>query len=177
MFEYDPAARRTRVCVPEGDLEIAAPDGSIRFLSGKEIRLRGERAVEISGGERIGLSTGAGTLESVLELGRKLMRLRAPVLRIQADRGEATVAEMNVRGETLSARWGTAKIVADRLETWALDVITRARDVRQVVEHLWQLKVERIRAVARGACQLQGRKMLLRADEDVKVQGDRIELG
>jgi hypothetical protein len=49
--------------------------------------------------------------------------------------------------------------------------------VRQVVDRLWQLKVERFRTVARGACQLQGKNLNLRAEEDVKVQGERIDLG
>lgn len=179
VFEYDPVAGKTRVCVPAGDLEIEAPEGNIGFTAGRELRLRGETTVEISGGDRLGMGVGPGpaVLDSMLELGRNLLRLRSPVVRLQAARGEAVVTEMNVRGETLSARWGTAKIVVERLETWAEDVSTRAREVRQVVDRLWQLKVERFRTVARGACQLQGKNLNLRAEEDVKVQGERIDLG
>jgi len=179
IFEYDPVAGKTRVCVPVGDLEIAAPEGSIGFFSGRDLCLRGDRSVEVSGGEQLALGVGprAGGWESVVELSRKLLRLRSTLLRLEAERGEATVAEMNLRGESLTARWRTAKLVVERLETWAEDVITRAREVRQVVDRLWQLKVERFRTVARGACQLQGKHLNLRAEEDVKVEGERIDLG
>lgn len=179
VFEYDPVAGKTRVCVPVGDLEIAAPEGSIGFFSGRDLRLRGEESVEVSGGGQLALGVGprAGGWESVLELSRKLLRLRSPLLRLEAERGEATVVAMSLRGESLVARWHTAKLVVERLETWAEDVISRAREVRQVVDRLWQLKVERFRTVARGPCQLQGKNLDLRAAEDVKIQGERIDLG
>lgn len=179
IFEYQPAQRRTVVRVPEGDLEIAAPEGCIELRSGQDIRVRGERSVSVSGGERVGVTAGSsvGGGCSGVELGQSLMRLSSPVLRVHAERGEATVGEVSVQGETLSTRWNTAKVIANRLETWSGEVVTRAREVHQRVEQLWQVKAGRLRAVAVAACQLQGRKVLLRAEEDVKVRGDRIELG
>ncbi len=65
----------------------------------------------------------------------------------------------------------------DVLETRATRVVTRAKNLYQQVEELAQTQAGRLRLVADGAFHLHARRALVKADEDVKLRGEKIHLG
>ncbi|MBI5017315.1 MAG: DUF3540 domain-containing protein [Deltaproteobacteria bacterium] len=178
VFEYDPAANRTVCRVPRGDLQLATDDGDIDLCSGRDLRLTAGRAVHVHAESAIELGASPlGSLGALLRLGRDLLHLRGPTVRLEAERADLTATHLSCQGQSATGRFTSARVIAERIETWTGELVSRAREVHQVVEGLWNVKADRLRAVARTGLRLGGRKVHVAADEDVKVKGKKISLG
>jgi hypothetical protein len=105
--------------------------------------------------------------------------VRVEGARIEAKAGDADVTVD--RGTLRARRWETVAAVAvqtvDVLETRATRVVTRAKNLYQQVEELAQTQAGRLRLVADGAFHLHARRVLVKAEEDVKLRGEKIHLG
>lgn len=105
-------------------------------------------------------------------------------VRVEGARIEAAARDAEVtldRGTLRARRWETVAALAvqtvDVLETRASRVVTRAKNLYQQVEELAQTQAGRVRVVADGALHLHARRALVKAEEDVKVRGEKIHLG
>lgn len=170
LFEYRPESGRCTLTVPQGDLALQAPRGNIELLAGKEVRCSGRK---------IGLSAAGarGTEISALSLEPDGVNLSSGSLRVAADRGEVLISEGNYQGLRLTVTVEQAKQVFEKVETVATRIIERATDAYRQVENLSQLKAGRLRTLVKGACHIKGGRTAIRADEDVKIDGQRINLG
>ena len=178
VFEYDPAANRTVCRVPRGDLQLATGDGDIDLCSARDLRLSAGRAVHVHAETAVELAANPlGKLGALLRIGRDLLHLRGPTVRLEAERGDFTATHVTWQGQSATGRFTSARIISERIESWTGEVISRAREIHQVVEGLWNVKADRLRAVARTGLRLGGRKVQIAADEDVKVKGKKISLG
>jgi hypothetical protein len=135
----------------------------------------------------------AETGHNVVRLPRGTVRFEADgdlelastkTLRTESERIEASASVADVtldRGALRARRWETfstlAKLTADVLETHATRIVTRAKNVYEEVEALAQLHAGRVRMVADEALHLHARRALVKADEDVKIKGEKIHLG
>lgn len=151
--------------------------------------------VERGGGARDGV-----VVSHDPEAGRSVVRLPRGAVRFEADgdlelaskatvrvegariEASARVAALKVdRGEVRARRWELVAELARQsvevIETRATRVVTRAKNVYAVVEELAQTQAGRVRVVARDAVHTHARRVLLKADEDVKLRGEKIHLG
>jgi hypothetical protein len=81
------------------------------------------------------------------------------------------------RGNRIEGTFERASLVIGRLETVARTVVEKARNVYRTVEKLAQLKAGRVRTVVDGSHVVRARKTTVHADEDVRIQANKIHLG
>lgn len=134
------------------------------------------------------------------EARRSVVRLPRGSVRFEAD-GDlelAATSTVRVEGRRIEARARDADVTIDRgvlrarrwealvehaaqtfevLETRASRIVERAKNVYQEVEELAQTHAGRVRVVAEDALHLHARRALVKADEDVKIRGEKIHLG
>jgi hypothetical protein len=178
LFEYDEENRRARVNMSSGDLEFVAQNGNITFRSGKEIAISGQ-AVRITSpaAVRLGITDAIGKICSALTLHHRGMKLSSPEIGIQAERGDFAVDEAVYTGSRFLGRIGCAKLIADTLETMAVSVFEKARNVYRTVEQLSQLKAGRVRTLVASTFYFRSRKAFLYSEEDYKIKAEKIHLG
>lgn len=178
LFEYDAASGKTRVAIPEGDLEIVTKRGGIDFVAAKRIRLFSREPIEIQSlaGVRLAASALKGAL-SRFELLPKRMELASEELEVDAEQGELRIRETRFSGKKLSGWVESAKLAMQRSETVAGTVIEKAKNVYRSVDELAQLEAGRVRTFVSDLYQLRSRTASLKAKQAFKVDGEKIHLG
>lgn len=149
LFEYDAVTGRTRVSIPDGDLEIATRRGAIDLVAAEGIRLSSPKRLELSSTE----------------------------LGVQAERGDLRLRETTFAGERLSGFFDSLKLAARRSESVAETVIAKARNVYRSVDELAQLEAGRVRTFVSDLYQLHSRTASLKAKKAFRVDGEKIHLG
>ena len=170
LFEYLPETGRCVLTVPEGDLALHAPRGNIDLLAGKDVQCQGRR-IDLSA------SGPGGAARSSLSLEPETVSLSSGSLALAADRAQVLISEGNYQGYRLNVTVEQVKQVFERVETVATRIIERATDAYRQVENLSQLKAGRLRTLVKGACEIQGGRTSIKAESDVKIDGERINLG
>ncbi|MBM4360662.1 MAG: DUF3540 domain-containing protein [Deltaproteobacteria bacterium] len=166
LFELDTVTGRALVRAPSGNLTLEAPEGDIELVAGKTVRCRGER-VELRA-ERDG---------AALVLGRELAELTARGFTVAAARAELLFAETKLVGARVAAHLHDARLVAERVETTTERLFERARSVFRKVEELHQLEAGRTRTLVREGHIVKAGHAILKATEEVTIDGERIHLG
>lgn len=178
MLEWDPAAERTRVCVPTGDLEFATEQGGIRFDSAEDIRMNG-RSIELSGSERVdlGVRDAAGQLVTALGMASRKLRLQGGEVGIDAGRARIQAGEISCTSDEVRAQTKSARLTVGRLRVVADQVVQRANDVYATVANLSQLKAGRVRTLVESTWWMKSKRSYVRSGEDFKLDADKIHLG
>ncbi|NUP12381.1 MAG: DUF3540 domain-containing protein [Polyangiaceae bacterium] len=107
----------------------------------------------------------------------KSISLGTKQLTMTAERADVTFADMTYRSVRLTAAVEQAHVVVDRIEQVASNVLLRAREVVRHVEGLDQTTAGRVRALIRGAYSLKAERASVLAEDDVKIDGKRVNLG
>jgi hypothetical protein len=177
VFEYNPLSGRTTVFVPSGDLEFVT-QGDISFTSARSISLRGQ-SVELTSRSSIRLSVTdmLGWIRSGLMLHCQRAKLTGPEVAIAARRGEFQVEEVNWTARRILGRVEHVRLVAGKLERFANLVIEKTRDVYTTVDGLVQLKAGRLRTLLDGTYHFKAKRAYMKAQEDFKINADKIHLG
>jgi hypothetical protein len=163
IFEYDPHTEKCRIDAPSGDMEFQAGDGDIVFTSSKSIRL----VSSASGGE----------CRSALTLDSAGISLNGPEIGIAGKKGDIHIEETRYTGKSFSGRIDTVKLAVKRLETMAVTVVQKVKNLYQTVEELAQVQAGRMRTLIAATWHMKSKKMFLKAEEDVKIKGEKIYLG
>jgi hypothetical protein len=179
IFEHDPATGRSRVGVPVGDLEIVTPEGNIDFIAARGVRFFSREAIQLKSLQGIEMAVADPHSDelSSLDLRPGKIGLRGSALAVSAQRGELRIDEAEVAGRTLSGTIAQVKLTMERCETAAGTVIEKARNVYRTVAELTQLRTARMRTLVDQLYLLRSETALLRAEEDFKVDGEKIHLG
>ncbi len=149
IFEYDEKTGKSRVDIPSGDLEFITADGNIDFVSAKDIRFSSSRSIDMNG-RKVG---------------------------INADRGDFKIGDTAYTGKKLTGKIESIKLILDRCETVAENIIQKSKNVYKTIENLSQLKTGRMRTLVKDISQFKSRKAFFKAEEDFKINGDKIHLG
>ncbi|NUP07442.1 MAG: DUF3540 domain-containing protein [Polyangiaceae bacterium] len=107
----------------------------------------------------------------------KSISLGTKQLTMTAERADVTFADMSYRAVRLDAAVEQAHVVLDRIEQVASNVLLRAREVVRHVEGLDHTTAGRVRALIRGAYSLKAERASVLAEDDVKIDGNRVNLG
>jgi len=106
IFEYDAETGKSRVDIPEGDLEIITRKGDIAFTAAKGIRFHSEKPIEMESPEGIGLTTAN---DAGIKLKPNHVSLSGPAIGIRARRGDIRIEEARYVGNRLSGTITTVK--------------------------------------------------------------------
>ncbi len=179
VIEYDSRTGRTRVNVGTGDLEFVAREGNIDFTSAKDIRLTSSQRIEMRSDSGIRLTTTnlIGKLISSLTLNPGRLKMNSHEVVVEAQKSEIRVAETTHVGKKLSITVAEAGLVAGHLEVLANEVVQKAKNIYTQVEGLVQTAAKRMRTMVQSTYHLRSKQAFLKADEDFKVNADKIHLG
>jgi hypothetical protein len=92
---------------------------------------------------------------------------------VLAPRGRITL----VAGKGFQVKSPEVKITTAKLEMVARRVLERFTDVTRWVKGVWQIRADRIRSRVEGAYQMNAGRIIERADQDVRIDGQKIHLG
>lgn len=179
LFEYRPDTNSAVLNLPDGDLQIRAPNGNIDLISGRSLRLTAVNRLNMTASEEINLALGGKGNGAVsgIQLARQGLALTSELLKLRAAKSDMVVGSARFRGRRLEATVSRARLVFDQLESIAERVVTRARSFYQVVEKLHHTRAGRLRALVEGTYDVSGHRLILKARNLVKVDGDKIHLG
>jgi len=176
VFEYDAQANRTRLNVPRGDLDISAA-GAVRLAAGGDIQLIAD-SVRATGASAVSLETASSdSWPSGVRVSREGVQVDGDVLRLGGRRAELTMTEGAVQADRLTGTVGLGHFVFRRLETVADSVMSRAGEVRQIVEKSWRLRANQISGAAQKLMSWRGRHIRVIAKKEVRIDGEGIDLG
>ena len=178
LFEYEPQSGKARVHVPVGDLEFVAPNGSIAFHSGRDIRF-GASAISLLSrwGACLGIFGADGKVRSAITLEPESVKVKTPELNAEADHANLEISQTHLSGESLTARVGIFHLLCHRFEMLTETLIEKAKNAYRSAEQLSQTQAGRLRTIVRDLCYVKARKAIFKADEDFKVDGDKIHIG
>ena len=179
IFEYDPETGKSRVNIQSGDLEFVTKNGSINFISEQDIRFTSKQSIGMESryGIFLSIKNTLGKIIPSIILRPGEMKLMSPELGITAQRGKMHIEESQYIGQRFSGTFKHAKLIIGRLESIANDVISRARNVYRTVDELTQLKTGRMRTLVRSTLHMKAKMSYLKAEEDFKINADKIHLG
>jgi hypothetical protein len=171
IFEYDEENNRARVNLEAGDLEFITQRGNITFASNKEIMFHG-RSIGMTGSKGIclGIVNTLGKLRSTLTLRQQSIKIDSPEFTLNAERGDLNVEEAKYTGNRLLSK-------VDRLETIAVTVMAKARNIYRTVEELSQVRAGRMRTMVAKTFHFKSKKAFVKAEEDYKIKAEKIHLG
>jgi hypothetical protein len=178
LIEYDSQKKTARIFLHEENVEFFAPKGNITFSALKTIQFEGER-IQLKGRSEINLTTSNSCNEasSSLSLKQYSSQLNTADITITAKQGRFYLDALTYIGKSLSSKIKGIRLTAEKIETTAVVIMQKARNIYSTVEHLTQLKTGRLRNLIDSTYHLKSKKMILKAEEDVKIQAEKIHLG
>jgi hypothetical protein len=96
---------------------------------------------------------------------------------VTAGRGDFAVEQAVYRGRKLDSRIDRARMIYDKLEITAQRMWQRSGHFFKQVQHLCQIQAGRMRTLVHGAQHTRSRRTTLIAREDVRIDGQKINLG
>jgi hypothetical protein len=178
LVEYDPESEKTRINVEKGNLEFTTHNGDIVFDTNQNIRLNGQ-AIELTSRSKVQLSVADafGQLISSLSVRPKHMKISSAEVAITAQKSEFHIKETRYLGKIFRGNIEDSQLIAEKLTTIAKSITEKARNVYKTVEQLTQLRTGRMRTLVDSTFHLKAKKSYMKAEEDFKINADKIHLG
>lgn len=178
LFEYDEKEGKAKVNLGTGDIEFISQKGNINFYAAKDILMNGKTVgITSQSGIVLGILNTLGRIQSAFTLKPRQLELQSPEIDIEANKANIKIENANVSGEQFAGKFEFVNVTMERFETAAQTVIQKAKNVYHTVSELSQLQTGRMRTLVKSSFHLKSKKMFLKAEEDVKVRGDKIHLG
>jgi len=179
VFEYDTEQQRATLSVAKGDLCLNALDGEIQFFSSKGINCRslGDVKLESQSEIKLQVPSASATPVSALQLTAQRACLSAKACDIKTRQANLLADHTKVEGESLIATLARSRLVIERLETVAQRVFQRAVNIFSRVENLQQTQAGKVRTLVSEDYYLKAQHTDIHAEQDVKINGDKIHLG
>jgi hypothetical protein len=107
----------------------------------------------------------------------KNIELNSPQFTLQSAKAELNMAETQYQGLRLSASIAHSKLFLGKLNTTVGRLIEKAKNVYRQVDNLNQLKAGRMRSLVKGSYHLKSESINQKAVKEVRIDGDKINLG
>lgn len=179
VIEYDSRTGKTRVNVGTGDLEFIAQEGNIEFSASKDIRFDSKQRIEMRSvsGIRLVTTNLIGKLLCSLALNPGRLKVNSNEVVVEAHKSEIRITETSYVGKRISLTVAQARLIAGKFEILANDVVQKAKNIYTQVEGLVQTTAKRMRTMVDSTYHLKSKQAFLKAEEDFKVNADKIHLG
>lgn len=133
----------------------------------------------LPGGVR--LESDRGQLRTVAEHAileaRQHLTISAPELTLAGDQGDIRVARLQAEANTVEARLGTLQLLAQQVQSSVGRLVQKARDCCRWIENLDETRAGRVRLQVQERFDLRARHAAVLAQGQVKIDGDKIDLG
>src|SRR6185437_14135338 len=133
LIRYEPG--KAVLAVPEGDLELSAPNGRVVIKSGLDVSVEAARDVQQRAGRRVELGSGD---DPQVRVERKAVSVRSDRLEVESKSARAVVGQLALIARSVAT---TANVLAqnvDRYELTADRIVEKSRDVFRDVADLCQ---------------------------------------
>lgn len=177
LFQYDAETGKGVLIMPEGDLVLAAPKGSIEMIAAQGIRAVSTGEIDLTSSTAASVRVAGRDRESALRLDGDRAEIAASALRVGAKESDLDLGDTKAKAGALSASADNAELTFGTLLRSAGRVIEQAENVYQRVSELCEVKAGRLRALVRGSVWMKGEDVTLLAQKDVRVDGEHINLG
>jgi hypothetical protein len=107
----------------------------------------------------------------------KDIELCSPQFSLEAGKGQIKIADADYQGVRLGASIAQTKLFLGKLNTTIGRLIEKAKNVYRQVDNLNQLKAGRMRTLVKGSYHLKGESLNQKAEKDVRIDGNKINLG
>ncbi len=161
-----------------GDLEFASK-GNINFSSEGNINLKSRQLVQIESenGIRISVKNLIDRIQSSIFMDKIKTKLSSPNLNIISKQADLEIDFSKYIGTNFSLVMKHTRLIADKFENIANDIITRAKNVYKTVKELTQLKTGRLRTLVSSTIHVKSKNSYQYSEEDFKVNAEKIHLG
>jgi hypothetical protein len=179
IFEYRPAEGKGTISMPTGNLALKAPHGDIVLDAGHSIRCQAGNDIELIGATAVKVAAGTepNELSTQLNLTPRTAALTAKQLELTAKRGVMRIASAEYFGIALNSTIERVHSVVEKFESVADRIIQRVKDSYRQVDGLDQTKARRVRTLVKDAHYTKAGQVYVLADDDVKIDGNKIRLG
>lgn len=148
------------------------PANGIRF-SIEEDADSGKTILKVPEGD-LDLSCAKGSIN--LDAGKGI-KLNSQEFSMDTAKGAFNVTEGSYQGLRFSATLAQSKLFLGKLNSTVGRLIEKAKNVYRQVDSLNQLKAGRMRTLVSGSYHLKGENINQKAEKDVRIDGDKINLG
>ena len=107
----------------------------------------------------------------------KSLSFTANNINVLAEEGDCSISRLTFLGKLLFARIADIKMLAGKMESLCERFQQKIKRSYRVVEDIDQLKSGKIDYTAENVMSLRGKYSLMSAQEDVKINGERIHMG
>ncbi len=107
----------------------------------------------------------------------KNIELNSPQFSLETGKAELNIADANYQGVRLGASIAQTKLFLGKLNTTVGRLIEKAKNVYRQVDNLNQLKAGRMRTLIKGSYHLKSESINQKAEKEVRIDGDKINLG
>ena len=177
LFQYDAASGRGALFMPEGDLRLCAPRGSIELVAAGAIRASAGGELSLSSDTAASLRVAGATAGSAVSLEGSAASIEGGSLRVAAQESDLSLGDARASAGTLRAAVEDAELTFGTVLRRAVRVIEQADNLYQRVTELCEIKAGRLRALVREGVWVKGEDVTLLARKDVRVDGEHINLG
>jgi hypothetical protein len=105
------------------------------------------------------------------------MKISSAEVGITAQKSEFHIKETRYLGKIFRGKIEDAQLIAGKLTTIAKSITEKAKNVYRTVEQLTQLRTGRMRTLVGSTFHLKAKKTYMKAEEDFKINADKIHLG
>lgn len=170
-------------------LTVTGPRGEVLFthdahtgtstVRGREVRVAADaialtgRTVQIEGSDQVRIAGG----EDALTIGGARSTLEARRFRAELEEARFSIRDAFLGIGQVESAVTRAKHTVEVLDLTAERIVERAKDVFRETEGVAQTRAGRIRMVASGVFSLLSERTTIKAEDDVAIVGEKIELG
>ncbi len=170
-------------------LTVTSPRGEVLFthdartgtstVRGREVRVAADavafegRTVSIAGADEVRIAGG----DDRLTIGGARSTLEAKRFRAELEEARFSIRDAFLGVGRVEAAVGRAKQTFEVLDLTAERIVERTKDVFRETEGVAQTRAGRIRMVAAGVFSLLSERATIKAEDDVAIVGEKIELG
>ncbi|MDN4502263.1 DUF3540 domain-containing protein [Alteromonadaceae bacterium BrNp21-10] len=107
----------------------------------------------------------------------KKIEMSSPQFDLDAGKGNINIADAKYKGLRLAASVEQTKLFFGKLNSTVGRLIEKAKSAYRQVDNLNQLKAGRMRTLVNGSYHLKSERIVEKADKDVRIDGEKINLG
>jgi hypothetical protein len=177
LFEYDVTEKKSKLYAARGDLSLIAKEGDIELVSGKNIRCNSLGGIIMESATAAQMRVAGEGDQSTVSLTDKGLLLSSKNIGLKAKSAKLDIEHSQFQGKTFKGVLDRSKLLVGKIETVAVRIMERAKNVYRQVEELQQTRANRVRTLVEGSYQLDSETTYIKSKKNVNIDGERIHLG
>lgn len=177
LFEYDVSEKKSKLYAAQGDLSLIATEGDIELVSGKNIRCKSLGGIIMESATAAQLRVASEDDQSAVSLTDKGLLLSSKKIGLKAESAKLEIEHSQFEGKTFKGVLDRSKLFVGKIETVAVRIMERAKNVYRQVEELQQTRANRVRTLVEGTYQLNSDTTYIKSEKNVNIDGEKIHLG